>query len=89
MSKGNVPVYVLGVGLTQFLKPRRTREYPELGFEAGAKAMLDAKITFDDVETGVACTDKIAGACKHDVNVLQVTAMATQQLASASSISLA
>lgn len=56
MPKGNIPVYVLGVGLTQFLKPRRTREYPELGYEAGAKAMLDAKITYDDVETGVACT---------------------------------
>jgi sterol carrier protein 2 len=55
MSKGTIPAYVLGVGLTQFLKPRRTREYPELGFEAGAKAMIDAKITFDDVETGVAC----------------------------------
>lgn len=37
--------YVIGVGLTQFLKPRRTREYPELGFEAGAKAMLDAGVT--------------------------------------------
>lgn len=55
MSKGNTPAYVLGVGLTQFLKPRRTREYPELGYEAGAKAMLDAKIMYDDVETGVAC----------------------------------
>ena len=55
MSKGNTPAYVLGVGLTQFLKPRRTREYPELGYEAGVKAMLDAKITYDDVETGVAC----------------------------------
>ncbi|RMZ83968.1 hypothetical protein DV737_g1333, partial [Chaetothyriales sp. CBS 132003] len=56
MAKGNnIPTYVLGVGLTQFIKPRRTREYPELGFEAGAKAMLDAKINFDDVEMGVAC----------------------------------
>ncbi|RMZ91345.1 hypothetical protein DV736_g1426, partial [Chaetothyriales sp. CBS 134916] len=56
MAKGNnIPAYVLGVGLTQFIKPRRTREYPELGFEAGAKAMLDAKINYDDVEMGVAC----------------------------------
>ncbi|KAH8681812.1 nonspecific lipid-transfer protein, mitochondrial precursor [Xylariales sp. PMI_506] len=47
--------YVLGVGLTQFIKPRRTRDYPELGYEAGAKAMIDAKITYDDVQTGVAC----------------------------------
>ncbi|GAB1210176.1 hypothetical protein APSETT445_008966 [Aspergillus pseudonomiae] len=48
-------VYVLGVGMTQFLKPRRTREYPELGYEAGVKAMLDAQITYDDVQTGIAC----------------------------------
>lgn len=47
--------YVLGVGLTQFLKPRRTREYPELGYEAGVKAMLDAKINYDDVQTGIGC----------------------------------
>ncbi|RMZ79787.1 hypothetical protein DV738_g3196, partial [Chaetothyriales sp. CBS 135597] len=54
-NKNNIPAYVLGVGLTQFIKPRRTRDYPELGFEAGAKAMLDAKINYDDVEMGVAC----------------------------------
>lgn len=47
--------YVLGVGMTQFLKPRRTREYPELGYEAGVKAMQDARITYDDVEAGIAC----------------------------------
>ncbi len=29
--------------------------YPELGFEAGVKAMLDAQINYDDVEMGVAC----------------------------------
>ena len=55
MVKNEIPAYVLGVGMTQFIKPRRTREYPELGFEAGAKAMLDAKINYDDVEMGVAC----------------------------------
>lgn len=47
--------YVLGVGLTPFIKPRRMRAYPELGFEAGVKAMLDAQINYDDVEIGVAC----------------------------------
>ncbi|KAK5109148.1 hypothetical protein LTR62_007510 [Meristemomyces frigidus] len=52
-NQGNA--YVLGVGLTPFIKPRRTREYPELGFEAGVKAMLDAQINYDDVEMGVAC----------------------------------
>jgi len=53
--RGTIPAYVAGVGLTKFLKPRRTREYTELGYEAGVKAMLDAGITYDDVETGIAC----------------------------------
>lgn len=53
--RNNIPAYVLGVGLTQFIKPRKLRDYPELGYEAGVKAMLDAKITYDDVETGIAC----------------------------------
>jgi sterol carrier protein 2 len=47
--------YVLGVGMSAFLKPRRTRYYTELGFEAGVKAMLDAQVTYDDIEAGVAC----------------------------------
>lgn len=47
--------YVLGVGLTQFLKPRRTREYPELGYEAAVKALLDAQISYDVVQQGIAC----------------------------------
>ncbi|KAF5023783.1 hypothetical protein F66182_4139 [Fusarium sp. NRRL 66182] len=47
--------YVLGVGMTKFIKPRGKREYPDLGYEAGIKAMLDAQINYDDVEHGVAC----------------------------------
>ncbi|KAM3416023.1 hypothetical protein BST61_g9510 [Cercospora zeina] len=47
--------YVLGVGLTKFLRPRKEREYPELGYEAGIKAMIDAGINYDDVQMGVAC----------------------------------
>jgi len=31
------PVYVLGVGMTKFIKPRGKVDYPELGFEAGVK----------------------------------------------------
>ncbi|OKL58790.1 Non-specific lipid-transfer protein [Talaromyces atroroseus] len=49
------PAYVLGVGMTKFIKPRGKVDYHELGFEAGVKAMLDAHITYDDVEQGVAC----------------------------------
>lgn len=49
------PAYVLGVGMTKFIKPRGKVDYTELGFEAGIKAMLDAQITYDDVDQGVAC----------------------------------
>ncbi|OAA46190.1 nonspecific lipid-transfer protein precursor [Metarhizium rileyi] len=49
------PVYVLGVGMTKFIKPRGLVDYTELGFEAGVKALLDAQINYDDVDQGVAC----------------------------------
>ncbi|KAL5359677.1 acetyl-CoA acetyltransferase [Aspergillus floccosus] len=52
-TQGNA--YVLGVGMAAFLRPRGTRMYTELAFEAGVKAMLDAHITYDDVEAGIAC----------------------------------
>lgn len=55
MSSPNNNAYVLGVGLTKFIKPRQLRSYPELGFEAGVKALLDAHLTYDDIEAGVAC----------------------------------
>jgi sterol carrier protein 2 len=47
--------YVLGVGMTPFLKPRATRMYTEMAFEAGVKAMVDGHVTYDDVEAGIAC----------------------------------
>ena len=49
------PAYVLGVGMTKFIKPRGKVDYTELGFEAGIKAMLDAQISYDEVDQGVAC----------------------------------
>jgi sterol carrier protein 2 len=56
MGKKQVaPAYVLGVGMTKFIKPRGKVDYHELGFEAGVKAMLDAHINYDDVDQGVAC----------------------------------
>jgi sterol carrier protein 2 len=54
-STNKRPAYVLGVGLTKFIKPRGLRDYPEMGYEAGVKAMLDAQISYDDVQTGIAC----------------------------------
>ncbi|KAK1778155.1 thiolase-like protein [Copromyces sp. CBS 386.78] len=53
--KQKKPCYVLGVGMTKFIKPRGKVDYTELGFEAGVKAMLDAQISYDDVEQGIAC----------------------------------
>ena len=47
--------FVLGVGVSKFLKPKGEHPYTELGFEAGVKAMLDAQITYDDVDMGVGC----------------------------------
>lgn len=49
------PAYVLGVGLTKFVKPRGKADYTDLGFEAGVKALLDAQLNYDDVDAGVAC----------------------------------
>lgn len=48
-------VYVIGVGMTKFSKPSKTTDYPQLGLESGAKALLDAGITYDAVEKGYAC----------------------------------
>ncbi|CAK7209374.1 hypothetical protein SBRCBS47491_000420 [Sporothrix bragantina] len=55
VGSSGINAYVLGVGMTKFIKPRGLREYPEMGYEAGVKAMLDAQINYDDVQHGVAC----------------------------------
>lgn len=47
-------MYILGVGMTKFAKPQAKNDYVDMGFEAGVKALLDAHITYDDVEQGVA-----------------------------------
>ena len=43
-------VYVIGVGVTEFIKPRGKLSYTELGLQAGAKALLDAHLTYDEIE---------------------------------------
>ena len=55
MASSGSPVYVLGVGMTKFIKPRGQVDYPEMGYEAGIKALADAGVNYDDVDTGVAC----------------------------------
>ena len=54
-NQTNRPTYVLGVGMTKFVKPRGKVDYTELGWEAGVKAMLDAQINYDEVDQGIAC----------------------------------
>ncbi|KAG6300138.1 sterol carrier protein 2 [Claviceps aff. purpurea] len=54
-AKQKSPVYVLGVGMTKFIKPRHQVDYTQLGFEAGIKALLDAHINYDSIEQGIAC----------------------------------
>jgi hypothetical protein len=49
--------------------------YPELGFEAGVKAMLDAQINYDEVETAVACYCYVRG------KALLISMLVLQQLA--------
>ncbi|KAJ3338580.1 sterol carrier protein 2 [Gonapodya sp. JEL0774] len=41
-----------GVGMTKFEKPGRRKgyDYPEFALEAGTKALIDANLTYDDVE---------------------------------------
>jgi len=47
-------VYVIGVGMTKFEKPGTSGDYPDFGLEAGTKALKDAGISYDQVETAVA-----------------------------------
>ena len=43
-------VYVIGVGITEFLKPRGKVSYTELGLQASVKALIDANLTYDSIE---------------------------------------
>ncbi|KAI7851136.1 thiolase-like protein [Circinella umbellata] len=43
-------VYVVGVGMSKFIKPRGEVDYPEFGLEAAVKALNDAKINYDDIK---------------------------------------
>ena len=46
-------VYVIGVGMTKFEKPKPLVEYTDLGKEAVTKALSDAKIDYNKVEVSV------------------------------------
>jgi len=48
---GTQKVFVVGVGLTKFEKPgARDWDYPDMGREAGERALSDAGITYDKIE---------------------------------------
>ncbi|KAF4605632.1 hypothetical protein EYR40_004419 [Pleurotus pulmonarius] len=43
--------FIVGCGCTAFIKPRATRTTEDMGLEAATKALLDAGITYDEIET--------------------------------------
>ncbi|KAF9014893.1 thiolase-like protein [Cyathus striatus] len=43
--------FLIGAGCTVFIKPRATRTPEDMGLEAATKALLDAGITYDEVES--------------------------------------
>lgn len=46
-------VYVVGVGMTKFVKPSADNDYPQMGKEAVEAALADAKIKYDQVQQAV------------------------------------
>lgn len=42
-----------GVGMTHFIKPRGKVDYPELALHSASKALIDAQLTYDDIEQTV------------------------------------
>jgi sterol carrier protein 2 len=55
------PTFVVGVGMTPFLSPKRSAaqardpgsDYLDLAVEAAVKALVDAGITYDEVDQGI------------------------------------
>ncbi|XP_023405355.2 sterol carrier protein 2 isoform X1 [Loxodonta africana] len=59
-SSGLRRVFVVGVGMTKFVKPGdNSRDYPDLAKEAGQKALADAQIPYSSVEQ--ACVGYVYG----------------------------
>lgn len=60
-----IRTYVIGVGMTKFEKPgARDWDYPDMGREAGEKALADAGIAYDDIQqayVGYCYGDSTAG----------------------------
>ncbi|KAI9313027.1 thiolase-like protein [Dichotomocladium elegans] len=47
-------VYVVGVGMSKFIKPRGEVDYPEFALEAAVKALNDTGISYDEVQYATA-----------------------------------
>ncbi|RIA78716.1 thiolase-like protein, partial [Glomus cerebriforme] len=50
METSQRKAYVIGVGMTNFIKPRGQVDYPEMAREATVKALLDIGKTYDVIE---------------------------------------
>ncbi|KAI0358963.1 thiolase-like protein [Trametes cingulata] len=50
MASNGQRTFLIGVGCTAFIKPRGLRSTEEMGLEAATKALLDAGLTYDDIE---------------------------------------
>ncbi|XP_053549435.1 sterol carrier protein 2 [Bombina bombina] len=59
MAPAGRNVYVVGVGMTKFEKPRDAMDYPDMAKEAGQKALADAGIPYSLVEQ--ACVGYVYG----------------------------
>ncbi|KAG9099844.1 hypothetical protein FS749_000240 [Ceratobasidium sp. UAMH 11750] len=56
--------FIVGVGMTAFIKPRAQRDTSDMGLEAATKALIDAGITYDKVQAawvGYAYGDSCCG----------------------------
>ncbi|KAI9028807.1 thiolase-like protein [Phycomyces nitens] len=57
-------VFVVGVGMSRFIKPRGKVDYTEFGLEASVKALNDAGLTYDSIQfaaCGYVFADSTAG----------------------------
>ncbi|KAM9326594.1 sterol carrier protein 2 [Gastrophryne carolinensis] len=59
MGPAQRKVYVVGVGMTKFIKPRGEVDYPDMAKEAGQKALADAGIPYSAIEQ--ACVGYVYG----------------------------
>jgi len=50
MPNNGQRTFIIGCGCTAFIKPRATRTTEDMGLEAATKALLDAGITYDEIE---------------------------------------